>query len=243
MEVEPVESDKNLRGLRRLDDEVESHIRSLSALGVVSDSYGAMLAPVLLKKLPPDVRLTISRKTASSNPNVDQVLKIMGEELIARERSSHHAATPRHHEKHSAALFASSSHSHTPNCCYCHQAHSSIDCDTIKSVDARKQALRSSGRCFNCLGRGHLSRTCRSSTRCSNCRGKHHTSVCACREPPRSLIQPPKTTSPLNPSASPFTSTSNNLCASSIKTSCCKQLVQGYTTFPSRSTHLRFVCC
>ena len=23
----------------------------------------------------------------------------------------------------------------------------------------------------------------------------------------------------------------------------CKQLVQGYTTFPSRSTHLRFVCC
>ena len=121
MEVEPVESDKNLRGLRRLDDEVESHIRSLSALGVVSDSYGAMLAPVLLKKLPPDVRLTISRKTASSNPNVDQVLKIMGEELIARERSSHHAATPRHHEKHSAALFASSSHSHTPNCCYCHQ--------------------------------------------------------------------------------------------------------------------------
>ena len=37
LEVEAVENDNNLHGLRRLYDQVESHIRSLSALGVMAD--------------------------------------------------------------------------------------------------------------------------------------------------------------------------------------------------------------
>ena len=38
LEVEAVEHDKNLHGLRRLYDQDESHIRSLSALGVTTDT-------------------------------------------------------------------------------------------------------------------------------------------------------------------------------------------------------------
>ena len=74
---------QNLRGLRRLFDEVESHIHSLKALGIDAESYGAMLAPVLVIKLPPDVRLIISRKGSSASPDVDNILKAVKEELMA----------------------------------------------------------------------------------------------------------------------------------------------------------------
>ena len=43
--------------------------------------------------------------------------------------------------------------------------------------EERKQTLRTSGRCFVCLRRNHISQNCRSSARCSKCRGRHHISA------------------------------------------------------------------
>ncbi len=85
--VEAVGSDQNLRGLRRLYDDVESHMRSLKALGVGSESYGTMLASVLLNKLPPDVRLIIGRKTPDTDPDMGALLLALEVELVARERT------------------------------------------------------------------------------------------------------------------------------------------------------------
>ena len=48
LNVEPVTSPQNVKGLRHLYDLVESHVRSLKSLGVTSDSYGSLLSPVLL---------------------------------------------------------------------------------------------------------------------------------------------------------------------------------------------------
>ena len=42
----------------------------------------------------------------------------------------------------------------------------------------RKEFLVKSGRCFQCLKKGHLSKDCRSKANCQNCRGRHHTSIC-----------------------------------------------------------------
>ena len=54
--MDAISSDRNLRELRRLYDCTESHVRSLKSLGIEAASYGALLAPVLLAKLPPDLR-------------------------------------------------------------------------------------------------------------------------------------------------------------------------------------------
>lgn len=60
--ITAVTADHHLRDLRRLYDQSESNIRSLKALGIEPESYGAMLSSVLLSKLPPELRLIVSRK-------------------------------------------------------------------------------------------------------------------------------------------------------------------------------------
>ena len=230
LSIDAVTSDKNVHGLCRLHDDVESHVRSLKALGIQPDSYGAMLVPVLRNKLPPEMRLIISRKNGSSEPSVDQLLEYVEEELMAREHTTHEATPPPAHRqdrsKHTAtALLASTPRSITPSCCYCQQSHLSRDCTSITAPSTRKQSLRASGRCFNCLAWGHLSRNCHSTGRCFKCKGRHHTSVCESQRQATSTssqssgsIQPsPATGSALNPSAPSFATSSNNFCASSIK--------------------------
>lgn len=231
LNTEAITSEQNVRGLRRLYDDVESHIRSLKSLGVAPESYGALLSPVLLNKLPPELRLIVSRKIPDSTLDVDSLLKIVEEELLARERTQAPTQTPprRNQDKPrptATTLFSSApSPTSSPTCCYCRQPHSSIECTTVSSVSARRQILRTSGRCFNCLRKGHLSRNCRSPRRCQKCNGRHHSSICEGRSLERtpaavdqlSLAQP--TNASLNPEAPPFTTvpTSSNLCTNGMK--------------------------
>ena len=78
----------DVKSLRQLYDRIESHVRSLKALGISSDSYGGVLVPTLLSKLPPDIRLIISRNVTESSWNLDSLMGKLCEELEARERSS-----------------------------------------------------------------------------------------------------------------------------------------------------------
>ena len=86
MNLEPVSSDLHLRDLRKLYDSTESHIRFMKSLGIESDTYGALLSSVLLAKLPPDLRLIVSRKVSDSNLDMDALLETFVLELTARER-------------------------------------------------------------------------------------------------------------------------------------------------------------
>ena len=67
LNLHAVQADHHLRDLRRLYDTTESHVRSLKSLGIESTTYGALFSSVLLTKLPPDLRLIVSRKVPSSN--------------------------------------------------------------------------------------------------------------------------------------------------------------------------------
>ena len=48
----PVYSNHNLRGMRQLYDLVEVHVHGLKALGVPSESYGSLLSSVVMNKVP-----------------------------------------------------------------------------------------------------------------------------------------------------------------------------------------------
>ena len=101
-----------------------------------------------------------------------------------------------------------------PHCAFCQQVHLSSNCTAVIAVDARRSALKSNGRCFNCLRRGHISRTCRSPSRCQKFRARHHTSICDADKTdsrPRSLVD--SNLSPTVPSFKP-SPTSSNICSS-----------------------------
>ena len=209
-------SDRHLRDLRTLFDETETHLRSLRSLGITSDSYGSLLSPVLLAKLPPDLRLIVSREVGDSDLKLHKLLEKFEVELTARERATPLYTPParRNHDKSHPTGFAlftgNQRESKEPHCSYCSSSHASNACPTVTDVNARKSILRRTARCYNCLRRGHISQACRSPARCQKCKGKHHTSICDAKSgdqsSPPSLATP--TNSHLNAGAPLFTPTS-----------------------------------
>jgi len=92
--IEPVTADNYLRYLWYLFDTTESHIRSLKSLGVQPEMYGSMLASVLLTKLPPNLRLIVSRDMSYYDEMAIGKLLKMFEEIVARERESNSSTLP-----------------------------------------------------------------------------------------------------------------------------------------------------
>ena len=84
--IAAVASDSNLKRLRELYDQVEAHIRALQALGVESESYGKLLIPLLMEKLPANLRLIISRSIDKEEWDLDVLLRAFDNEIEARER-------------------------------------------------------------------------------------------------------------------------------------------------------------
>lgn len=52
------------------------------------ESYGTMLSSVLLSKLPPELRLIVSRKVPADDLDMGTLLETFEQELIARERAT-----------------------------------------------------------------------------------------------------------------------------------------------------------
>ena len=57
---------KHSTSLRFIHDQISVHVRGLSSLGIASDEYGGLLIPVIMAKLPSEIRVHIARETKSS---------------------------------------------------------------------------------------------------------------------------------------------------------------------------------
>ena len=78
---------KRSTSLRFVYDKVSVHVRGLSALGVSSDQYGGLLIPVIMSKLPEEIRVRVARETTSAVWKIEELLKIIKQEVEAREVS------------------------------------------------------------------------------------------------------------------------------------------------------------
>ena len=138
LNVDPVTSSNNLKGLRHLYDKIETQVRGLKSLGVSADSYGSLLSSVLLNKLPQELRLFLSRKVGDDDWKLDKLMKVLEEEVQARERATGSQATPRKPvagPPTAAALLTGGLETQT--CCYCQQSHSARSCGNVRSPDDR----------------------------------------------------------------------------------------------------------
>ena len=227
LNLEAVIGEHDLKGLRSLQNEVEASVRSLKALGVSSE-YGTMLTPVLLTKLPPAIRLIVSRKITDADLNLETLQTALEEELVARERSRDPTRNVKRTHNHMPAT-ATTLLSETQGfdgkqmCCYCQQTHSSGDCQVVKDINTRKQILKTSGRCFNCLRKGHIGKKCCTTPQCRSCNRKHHPSICDESASVKNVVSnqtnPRNITTPLNPSALAFVSTDTTtaMCSTQVK--------------------------
>ena len=186
LNVGTVSSHHDIKGLRKLNDTVESHVRGLRALGVPTESYGGLLTSVIISKLPPEIKLIVSREMTGETWDLERVMNVFEREVDARERASasNPPCTPRKLQPRiptATALTTASTGSVNTNitCTYCRQNHPSALCTTVTDVSSRKEILRKAGRCYVCLRKNHLSRECTSNFSCSKCRGKHHASICS----------------------------------------------------------------
>ena len=80
-----VESDDLHGSCGSFNDNVESNVRSLRNLGIRSKSYWSLLSTLIIKKLPQDIKLIISRKIETDIWDLTKVLDLISLELRAGE--------------------------------------------------------------------------------------------------------------------------------------------------------------
>ena len=85
LKLKAVTSDKDVKELRRFYDALENHIRSLLSLDVDSKSYGSLLTPIIMERLPPQVRLILSRELKDKGWDLSWLQSTLSDELLARE--------------------------------------------------------------------------------------------------------------------------------------------------------------
>ena len=128
--------------LRVVFDKIMVHIRGLEALDVTSEQYGSFLIPVIMAKLPNDIRLRIARETGKEVWKIDNVLKIIKQEVEAREVSegaaiSNSKTTPVPPRVPPTVSSFMASH-YKPQCVFCGGDHFSASCMKVTEIKDRR---------------------------------------------------------------------------------------------------------
>ena len=72
---------KTLSSLRTFHDTIESHSRGLSSLGKPEQSYGDLLVPIILSKLPRDIKQNLARSPTSTEWKFSQLMSAILREV------------------------------------------------------------------------------------------------------------------------------------------------------------------
>ena len=178
-------------------DDLLSNIRSLEALGISGEKCEVFLTPIILSRLPNDLRLEWAREGAGHEGDLDFLLKFLKREIERIERSEtfkdisykssnncddskdvQGGARPRGQPASAAAL-----HTNYQNslCNFCNKNHKSENCFAVLKLNGneRYEKIKSCGLCFTCLKKGHYSNDC--SSKCTKCNGKHNIILCGVR--------------------------------------------------------------
>ena len=175
LNMKKVERDRDLQGLRRFYDDIESHVRSLRSLDVDDDNYGSLLAPIIMERLPHQFKLTISRQVGDDTWDLTQLLFLIGDELKAREN----CLTPnssftrnlqdsckggkKFDSTYAGAGLHVSQQAQKIVCVFCQDKHWSDRHQVVIDPLSRREFLKKSGKCFLHLKDNHQVKNCKKS--------------------------------------------------------------------------------
>ncbi|XP_076038379.1 uncharacterized protein LOC143023660 [Oratosquilla oratoria] len=176
--------------LWKLRDQLLRHIRSLEAIGFSGNQYGMVLTPIIVARLPQDIRLEWSMESAGREGDLDWLMKFLQTEIQRRERSEifkdlsmEKSNAPQDVERRkvsSASALHTSAEEGPQQCVFCQKRHKSEKCNQILRLDIlrREEKVKSLGLCFKCLVKGHMSKDCRGKVKCAQCSGYHNVLFC-----------------------------------------------------------------
>lgn len=176
--------------LWKLLDQLQCHVRSLEGLGINGDQYGVVLTPVILSRLPQDIRLEWSRESSGHEDDLDWLLSFLQREIERRERSEtfKDVSTEKtvvrqdveRRKVSSASALQTSAEEVSPLCAFCQKRHRSEKCWQIIKLDVpdREEKVKEKRLCFKCLLPGHLSKHCKGKVKCTSCNGFHNVLFC-----------------------------------------------------------------
>ena len=126
------------RQLRQFYDEIQVHHRALKALDVDSKEYSRCVVPVLLRKLPEDVDLNITRgKSDVLKWKIDDLLEALKKELANQERREEGKKTSKEEKEQKPPKYRGFEESTAsallvkktqPECAFCLKSHPSETC-------------------------------------------------------------------------------------------------------------------
>ena len=153
---------------------------SKNCLGVHGNARSTVI-PVIMSKLPPEIRIQVARNTAREVWEMSDLLEVIRQEVEAREISDgvktnvnlDKQKEPSMKRPSSSTLYSAQNGTHLSSktgpmkCVYCGGSHYSASCEDVIEPNARFEILKRNRRCFVCLKPDHQSTSCN-----KNCRGQ-----------------------------------------------------------------------
>ena len=174
--------------LRHFYDKMETNIRGLESLGQTQDTFGALLVPIIIGKLPTEMRKNMTREHGQRSWDIRTLREAIGKETYVQESeifNEYENVTPtasfstvakssnkRHHNR-----FNQARHNKPKPCVFCNESHSANDCKMVLACENRYAIIKQKKLCYNCFGNHRVSE-CTSKYLCRKCNRKHHTSLC-----------------------------------------------------------------
>ena len=149
----------------------------------ITKNYGPLLIPVVIAKIPEEMKLVISRKFGENLWDCEIILDVLKKEISAREKISVINNVDKDSFSTNASLFASKGRrqeirKQQQHCAFCNGKYKSQRCDVMATPEMRFNHAKKNGMCFLCLRKNHLSRDCTENFRCFRCKNKHHVALC-----------------------------------------------------------------
>ena len=136
-------------------DKLSVHVRGLSSLGVSSQEYGSLLIPIIMSKLPNEIRLEIARKSSNEVWKIDELLDTIKGEVEALQASEavktqevplRKPPNPGSNSSRSIptanALFTTEGKEFQIRCVYCNGEHYSASCTKVQQTKERRDILQ-----------------------------------------------------------------------------------------------------
>ena len=161
-------------------DKLNANLRALKELGVDEETFEIFLTPMILGRLPENLRHEWSKGAKGKEHNIEHFLTFIHEEIERLERAelfgnmsiSKPPPESIHQEiQKTATAAALVSSSGGIKCDFCGKPHYNDQCKELlaQPLESRFEKIASLQLCFRCLRRGHRKVDCRTNVKCKSC--------------------------------------------------------------------------